>query len=440
MQLTHSSATLIDNIFVNNEYVHYLRSSILINDISDHLPICTILENANLGLKRKRKIMTHKITENSLNLIQNELLSVEWETYLPSKCTNTSNIDSMFNCVHDKICDSVNKHAPMKEKIVHECRLKSEPWMTLGIKRSSQKLRKMYKACLKPAVNSGIREAYILYRNCLNKLKRTCKLQYYRTHCEKYKKNTRKLWEIINHSMGKISNKSCIIDTLRVENVIVTNPKDIANELCNHYSTVGSKLSSLIPTSNTDSATYVNKISKNSKSLFMTPTSREEIIRIIHILPSKKSSGYDNLDNILLKHIKTVIANPLEIVFNQSLQTGTFPCQMKNVEVIPLYKNKERDLCANYRPISLLMTVSKILEKIVYKRTYDFLDTTGQLFSSQYGFRTKNSCENAISKLVGQVVKGHERKEHTAAIFLDLSKAFDTLDHKLLFKYLKYTG
>ena len=137
--------------------------------------------------------MTHKITENSLNLIRNELLSVEWETYLASKCTNTSDVDSMFNCVHGKICDSINQHAPMKENIVHECKLKSEPWMTLGIKCSSQKLRKMYKACLKPAVNSVIREAYISYRNCLNKLKRTCKLQYYRTHCEQYKKNTRKL-------------------------------------------------------------------------------------------------------------------------------------------------------------------------------------------------------------------------------------------------------
>ena len=113
---------------------------------------------------------------------------------------------------------------------------------------------------------------------------------------------------------------------------------------------------------------------------------------------------------------------------------------MKNAEVIPLYKNKEKDLCINYRPISLLMTMSKLLEKIVYKRTYDFLDTTGQLYSSQYGFRSKHSCENAISELVGQVVKGHNRKEHTAAIFLDLLKAFDALDHSLLLKKLELHG
>ena len=172
----------------------------------------------------------------------------------------------------------------------------------------------------------------------------------------------------------------------------------------------------------------------------MSPTSRDEIILLIDKLPSKKSSGYDNLDNILLKQLKFVIATPLEIVFNKSLQTGTFPYQMKNAEIIPLYKNKEKDLCINYRPISLLITMSKLLEKIVYKRTYEFLDTSGQLYSSQYGFRSKHSCENAISELVGQVVKGHDRKEHTAAIFLDLSKAFDTLDHSLLLKKLELYG
>ena len=125
---------------------------------------------------------------------------------------------------------------------------------------------------------------------------------------------------------------------------------------------------------------------------------------------------------------------PLERIFNLSLESGIFPNIMKDAEVVPLYKSKEKDLCVNYRPISLLITISKILEKIVYKRTYNFLDTHGQLYNSQYGFRSKHSCENAISELIGHVVKGHERKEHTVAIFLDLSKAFDTLDHSLLIK------
>ena len=113
---------------------------------------------------------------------------------------------------------------------------------------------------------------------------------------------------------------------------------------------------------------------------------------------------------------------------------------MKITEVIPLYKGKEKDLSINYRPISLLLTISKILEKIIYKRTYNFLDENGQLYSSQYGFRSKHSCENAISELIGHVVKSHDHKEHTAAIFLDLCKAFDTLCHNILLAKLKKYG
>ena len=435
-RITHSSATLIDNIFVNTEQVRELRSVILINDISDHLPTCTILENVNLGKKKKKKIFSRKITKNSLSMIKNELSAINWETHLVRNGVNMTDVDSLFNCVHSKICNSIEKHAPVKERIVYEHCIKSEPWMTAGIKCSSRKLKSMYKATLKPSATINTRETYKLYRNCLNKLKRNCKAQYYKNHCKLYKKNTKKLWEIINNSMGKLSNKNCIINSLRVENVTVTDPQDIANELCNHYSTVGKKLSSKIRTPKS----HNSKISMNSKSLFMSPTTRDEILLLIDKLPSKRSSDYDNLDNVLLKQLKFEIATPLEIVFNKSLEMGIFPCLMKNAEVIPLYKNKEKDLCINYRPISLLMTMSKLLEKIVYKRTYNFLDTTGQLYSSQYGFRSKHSCENAISELIGQVVKGHERKEHTAAIFLDLSKAFDTLDHGLLLKKLELYG
>ena len=123
-----------------------------------------------------------------------------------------------------------------------------------------------------------------------------------------------------------------------------------------------------------------------------------------------------------------------------SLEQGIFPELMKSVEVIPLYKGKERELCINYRPISLLLSISKILEKIMYKRTYDFLDINEQFYNSQYGFRSKHSCENAISELVGHVVKGYEQKEHTATIFLDLSKAFDMLNHHLLLQKLEIYG
>ena len=407
-RITSSSATLIDNIFVNSDFVRSLKSQILINDISDHLPICTVIENVNIGVKEKRKIVTRKITKGKLKLIQNELQCINWSNYLETHCNNPNDVNCITNVIHGKICDNIDKHAPLKEITVNTGKLKSEPWMTPGLKRSSQKLKKLYKLYLKQGSAPNARETYVLYRNCLNKVKRYCKAQHYKCSCENYKNNTKKLWEIINQCVGKTNNKNCIIDSIRTQNAILTDPTDIANELCNHYLRVGAKLSSTIPSPSTDKMAYVEKITRHRKSLFMTPTCREEIVHIIENLPNKASSGYDNLNNLILKSLKHEIAMPLEKIFNLSLETGIFPTLMKHAKVVPLYKGKEKDLSVNYRPISLLVTISKILEKIVYMRTYDFLDTSGQLYSSQYGFRSKHSSENAISELIGQIVKGHE--------------------------------
>ena len=178
----------------------------------------------------------------------------------------------------------------------------------------------------------------------------------------------------------------------------------------------------------------------NQHTLYLTPNSISEIITLINKLPSKNSKGHDDISNNMLNQIHTSIALPLSIIFNKSLTEGKFPDLMKLADIVPIHKSKERYLTTNYRPISLLITMSKLLEKVIYKRNYSFLNNTGQLYQSQYGFRAQHSCENAIGELVGEIVKGHEHKKHTAAIFLDLSKAFDTLCHNILLAKLEKYG
>ena len=161
-----------------------------------------------------------------------------------------------------------------------------------------------------------------------------------------------------------------------------------------------------------------------------------EIEKIIVNLPNKNSSGYDNFSNILLKQIKYSIIHPLTIINNHSLTEGEFPQGMKAADVSPLYKSKKKYMVTNYRPISLLITMSKILEKVVYIRVYNFLVETDQLYQSQYGFRSGHSCQNAISELIGTILKNEEEYKLTIGVFIDLSKAFDTLSHDILLRKL----
>ena len=135
-----------------------------------------------------------------------------------------------------------------------------------------------------------------------------------------------------------------------------------------------------------------------------------------------------------------VLSEPLSIVFNKSISSGVYPDSFKLADVTPLYKTGPKNESANYRPISLPITISKILGKLIHKCVYTFLDINGQIYQSQYGFRTKHSCEHAVQELLGCILKGKEMKQYTAAIFLDLSKAFDSLEHYILLAKLECYG
>ena len=200
---------------------------------------------------------------------------------------------------------------------------------------------------------------------------------------------------------------------------------------------MGSELAGKIPKSRRNIHNYVSDIPRTLNSLIVRNIKHTDIEKIINLLPAKTSSGHDGVSNKLLKDLNCTISYPLSIIFNQSLETGIFPEKMKIAEIVPLYKSREEDKVINYCPVSLLMTTSKILEKIIYAKLYGFLTQHNLFFDSQYGYRTKRSCKHAIMEMVGHVLQAKNDGKHTIGVFLDLSKAFDTLDHMVLISKLE---
>ena len=142
----------------------------------------------------------------------------------------------------------------------------------------------------------------------------------------------------------------------------------------------------------------------------------------------------------LLKLSSSIISDFLSFIFNKCIALGIYPSLLKVAKVIPLYKKGPKDECANYRPISLLMHINKVFEKLIHSRMYSFLEKHKILNQNQYGFRKNSSTAFAIYDLIENKLKNLDENLYTCALYVDLSKAFDAVDHRILLKKLEHHG
>ena len=175
---------------------------------------------------------------------------------------------------------------------------------------------------------------------------------------------------------------------------------------------------------------------KNISSFFVSPTDEGEVISITSQTQTNKSVGPFSIPLNLLKMLKSAIAHSLVVRIIESFRTGIFPDKLKIGKVIVIHKKGLTDNPSNYRPISLLSIFSKIFEKLMHKRLYNFLEVNEIIHPLQFGFRKKHSTTHSLISITEHIKSSIESGQFGCGIFIDLKKAFDTVNHTILLKSL----
>ncbi len=268
---------------------------------------------------------------------------------------------------------------------------------------------------------------------------RLAQITYYEKLFKKYQNDIKNTWKVINSILDRSKKKKNFPQLFKDDEKIITDKLDIANRFNSFYADIGPQLAQKILAPPNKSFKNYLTVKYNLNFQFQN-VEESNVNEIISKLKSKTSFGWDGLSTKLLKSIKSIMTKPLTLIINQMLNTGIFPDQLKLAKVCPIYKKDDEKLFTNYRPISLLPAISKVFEKVIFKQLYDFFQTNKLFYNSQYGFRTQHSTEYAALEVIDRIVTSMDKNDIPINIYIDLSKAFDTLDHDILLHKLSYYG
>ena len=238
--------------------------------------------------------------------------------------------------------------------------------------------------------------------------------------------------EVINRKQVSSSCSRFIIN-----NKVTTDKKNISDGFNSFFTNVGPSLASKIP-SDSRSPTIFMKERVNTSIVLDNVTTKEVSIIIKNL--KEGSCGWDGINASVVKASFTSFIEPLTHIFNISIMQGIFPDELKVARVVPLFKSGDPMSFSNYRPVSVLPVFSKILERLMYKRLLSFINKYRLLYLYQFGFREEHSPNLAMIFLVDKISNALDKGEFVLGLFLDFSKAFDTVNHEILFTKLEYYG
>ena len=439
-RLSRRNATLIDHIFCKSSSSN-TSGGIIISNISDHLMPFLCLDITREFSSPPKTISFQPSDARSVNAFVSAVNDIDFNEHISDDIN--ANANQGFNVFQKRIDECINKFLPYKTVKFKRYKHKIRPWITAGILISIKKRDKMYKQLKETDPNSNLYDSYKCnlqtYSNIIKKLLRNAKFSYYNNMFLKYKNDSRKSWTLINTLIGNCSSKKKITNIFTVNGVNVSNESAIAENFNSFFSDIGRRQADSIPTfPNNHFANYLNNPA--SSEFVFQPINESDVLKVLSNFKSKSSAGDDNLSLKLLKSLKHKLASPLTNLINQSLHQGIFPEALKLAKVIPLFKKGDSSCFNNYRPISLLLSVSKIYEKIVHNQLLSYFNTNKLFYDHQYGFRPLHSTESASLELVDRIFSLLDEDKIPFAVFMDLSKAFDTLNHDILLHKLSYYG
>ena len=426
--------TLIDNIFMNTIDSHI--SGIILETFSDHQVIFTHNKCKN-PLRYEKRIAIEKHDIDSLNEFVRQLDIENLNAQLDH------NINSDPNLNYTKMTDILQK---LKDKIMprkfikfNKRKHKKQPWITTGIIKSINEKDKMYKMLIKLSPNSiayqDLKINLQTYKQIIRRSIKEAKRHYFQTFFLRYNNNTKKTWQTINATLNKKGTHTSLPNQFCSNGTMLSEPHEIANKFNDFFVNVGTH------TNVTNNDMINSYLPEKSNSQFnFHQIDEQQTLQIIKHMKNKLSTGIDNISNKIIKSAMHLLYKPLTLIINQMIQNNIYPNALKVSKVIPIYKKGDKLLFSNYRPISLLPSLSKIFEKIILIQLTEYLDKNNIITAHQYGFRKKHSTELAALHLTDHISWELDKKNKPLAIFLDLSKAFDSLSHDILLSKLRHYG
>ena len=407
------SSTLIDHIWSTLPNIEF--SFVLDYQLTDHFPIGCVLNiprSNDLKIIRKRQISDQKIKG-----FQEEFM----EFYNNFKIQGS--VHEIFLLVYITLVKLISKHFPITSEICKMKKLK-RPWIDKKLEKLISKKHLIYRKCKMGLIPFS---RFKIYRNLLNKTLNLAKKLYYKNKFSEINSDPKATWKLINDVMnpGKADKKLKIKDG----DSLISNISTLTNKFNSFYLIESNQ--------NSGSSRFNSSIDMNPNSFFLKPISPAEVSNILYSM--KNNSIFSDLPIKVLKFLHEPFCVLLSDLFNYAITNNVFPDILKNGTIKPILKKGDPKKITNYRPITLLNAISKIFDKILYHRVYDFFEKFNLFSKTQFGFMKMKGTEQATLNLLYNINQAFLKNEFCAAIFVDLSKAFDKVNlDKLLQKLYKY--